>query len=560
MRPRLRFAAVVLLLASLFASSQPALSQPPVKIVSAVSITEIGGIGSTVKAKPAKLNASASRKYQWLLNGAVLPGKTKTSIKLISSYQNKSLAVRETVKFGSGRVLKSTSQPFLVGVLQTFGSMSIDFSDGTKTALRAILPATTPQATSFGYAWKVSPDFGVNGTNQEFTLQDSYYGKTVSVTVTMNRTGFAPLVVTSEPFSISESSLGTLQATGQLRIGFSNTSPSTLKAIIPATTPRATSYSYSWSLSQDTGVTGAGQEFAILKSYYGQSATVTVTYNRAGYGSLTRTSNPFLIPELTTGDQVLLWSQEFDDVAASAAESKYWSNDIGDGCGVGNCGWGNGERQWYTSNKGLQDGNGNFAITATKGGSNNNCYYGGKCEWESAKLTTKGKIGFKYGRVEARIKGAAGQGPWPAFWMLGANYREVPGQSTDWPFCGEIDIFEAIGANPNYNYGTPHSPTQHSGGQGYTGGNSLAYHNYAIDWSENKIAWLIDGVQFYQITKDVDYANAFYPFNQEFYVIVNMAIGGGFGGSVDPSLTSATMNIDWIRYYSVGGVGQVFNH
>jgi len=459
-----KVAVAALILLSL--TPQPAISASAPKVVTPISISNSAGIGATIKLKPAKLNAVATRKYQWLLDGSILKGKTQSSIKLVSRYQGKALSVLETDKFKNGRVLKSTSQSIRVGVLQTAGTVRISFTDSSNTALKATIPASNPRATSYGYEWSLNPEVFLDGLSPQLPILNTYIGKTASVKITYYRDGFEPVVVNSEPF------------------------------IIPVPSP------------------------------------VTET---------------------------LLWSQEFNGAASARADSAFWSNDIGDGCSVGNCGWGNGERQWYNTAKGLQDGDGNFAITATKGQSLNNCYYG-SCEWESAKLTTKGKIGFKYGRIEARIKGAAGQGPWPAFWMLGANYREVPGQSTDWPFCGEIDIFEAIGSNPNYNYGTPHSPTQHTGGQGYTGGNSLAYHTYAIDWAENKISWLIDGVEFYQITKAADYANDFYPFNQEFYVIVNMAIGGGFGGYVDPNLNSATMNIDWIRYYKVGNVGQVYNH
>jgi beta-glucanase (GH16 family) len=252
----------------------------------------------------------------------------------------------------------------------------------------------------------------------------------------------------------------------------------------------------------------------------------------------------------------LLWSQEFNGGANSVADTSAWSNDLGDGSIFGNPGWGNSELQYYTNDSARLDGAGNLAITATKTSSGYSCYIG-TCYWKSAKLTTKQKVGFKFGYLETRLKSPAGAGMWPAVWMLGANLTENGG-SVPWPDAGEIDIYEGKGSAPFTVWGTPHNRNIHSGGT-ITSSTSLTenYHTYAINWSQDRIQWYFDGQLFHEF-KATDPGAQPYPFNLEFYLILNLALGGGFGGPVDQALTTGTMSIDYIRFYSNDGVGQVF--
>ena len=257
-----------------------------------------------------------------------------------------------------------------------------------------------------------------------------------------------------------------------------------------------------------------------------------------------------------TGTKVLLWSQEFNGGANTVADPSAWSNDLGDGSIFNNPGWGNNELQFYTNDAARLDGAGNLAITATKGTTGTSCYLG-TCYWKSAKLTTKQKVGFKYGYLETRLKAPAGAGMWPAVWMLGANITENGG-SVPWPDSGEIDIYEGKGSAPFTVWGTPHNRNIHSGGT-ITSSTSLTenFHTYAINWSQDRIQWYFNGVLFHEF-KATDPGAQPYPFNLEFYLILNLAIGGGFGGAVDPALTTGTLSIDYIRFYSNDGVGQVF--
>ena len=254
----------------------------------------------------------------------------------------------------------------------------------------------------------------------------------------------------------------------------------------------------------------------------------------------------------------LLWAEEFDQSAGTSVNPSYWSHDIGDGTAAGIPGWGNQEREYYLESSVAQDGNSNLVIRAKKMPSDNeyDCYYGTPAEWTSGKITTYKKVGFKYGRLEARLKMPKGVGTWPAFWMLGMNIAEET-----WPGCGEIDIFEGKGVDPRAVYGTLHGP-------GYFGekphGKIIQaekdlcddFNVFAIEWSENKISWFMNDDCFFSATAE-DVAPNKWVYNQEFYLILNLAMGGQFTGAIDSELQDAELVIDWIRFYSINGVGQV---
>jgi beta-glucanase (GH16 family) len=272
------------------------------------------------------------------------------------------------------------------------------------------------------------------------------------------------------------------------------------------------------------------------------------------------------MPATSADTKKLLWSQEFNSKAGTAVSKTFWNYDIGDGTESGIPGWGNGEREYYIPEALKHDGKGSLVVTATKMPVPANgqvsaknpylCYYGTACEWTSGKITTLGKVGFMYGRIEARIKMPKGVGMWPAFWMLGTDIKSNP-----WPACGEIDIIEAKGAAPKNVYGTVHGPG-YSGGEGIGGLTTLKSFNYsgfnvyAIEWKPDQIRWLVNDKVYFTLNK-ADVGAKEWVFNKEFYIVLNVAVGGYFTGDIDPDLTKGAMYIDYIRAYSLNGVGKV---
>lgn len=257
--------------------------------------------------------------------------------------------------------------------------------------------------------------------------------------------------------------------------------------------------------------------------------TFTVKVTAKGTGNTTATKTVSVTVTVTSTDPVLIWSDEFN--TDGLPDPNKWGYDLGAG------GWGNNEAQYYTSRA---DNavviNGALKITLKK-----ESYSGSN--YTSARLLTKDRFSFKYGKVEARIKLPAGGGTWPAFWMLGSNIGAV-----GWPACGEIDIMEHIGNNLNTIYGTLHYP-------GRSGGNAngstrlinnatTEFHVYTLEWSASEIKMLVDGQQVHAVAN-----NNSIPFNHNFFLICNVAMGGNFGGAIDPNITSASMEIDYIRVY-----------
>jgi len=228
----------------------------------------------------------------------------------------------------------------------------------------------------------------------------------------------------------------------------------------------------------------------------------------------------------------LVWEENFN---GKALNEKSWNFEVGDGCP--NCGFGNNERQLYTKdNHRLADGK--LVITAKKDGD----------KYTSTRITTQGKKEFKYGRFEARAKLPVGQGIWPAFWMLGQNIK-----TAGWPKCGEIDILEYIGREPDMVFTSLHTQDSH--------GNTIntkktkfedieeGFHVYAAEWDKDKIAFFVDDRLVYTFApenKTVDN----WPFQQPFYIIINMAVGGNFGGpEVDDKIFPQEFIIDYVRVY-----------
>lgn len=232
----------------------------------------------------------------------------------------------------------------------------------------------------------------------------------------------------------------------------------------------------------------------------------------------------------------LYWAEEFDGAELSP---EYWNFKVGDGCPE-NCGWGNDESQIYTSsNHRIEDGN--LIITAAKTDS----------AYTSTRITTQGKMEFQYGRLEARAKLPTGQGVWPAIWLLGSNIGEV-----GWPLCGEIDILEYVGKEPGRVFTTLH--TQDSYGNSVNTrktpieGIEEGYHIYEMEWDPNQIQFFVDGTLVYTFAPE-ERTEEIWPFDQPFYLIINMAIGGKFGGpEIDDSIFPQEFAIDYVRIYKQG--------
>lgn len=211
-----------------------------------------------------------------------------------------------------------------------------------------------------------------------------------------------------------------------------------------------------------------------------------------------------------------------------------WSYEEGDGC-PDLCGWGNNERQIYSRDY-IQVEDGKLVIEAVKRGDG---YFSGK-------INTKNKFDFQYGTIEVRLKLPAGHGIWPAVWMLGTNIDEV-----GWPRSGEIDIMEYVGREPNTIYSSLHTPASH----GDTENSQVTvienieegYHTFKTVWSEMDVQYFIDGEHVYTFTPKV-YDDANFPFRHPFYILINMAIGGNFGGpDVDDAIFPAKFYVDYIK-------------
>ena len=242
----------------------------------------------------------------------------------------------------------------------------------------------------------------------------------------------------------------------------------------------------------------------------------------------------FSISILASGQEtnLVIFEEHFN---GTQLNESYWNYELGDGCPK-LCGWGNNERQLYTKEN-VTVNNGFLTITATKN----------DAKYQSGRITTKQKVEFQYRTIEVRAKLPIGKGLWPAIWMLGSNFSQV-----GWPNCGEIDIMEHKGSQ----LGTVHSSLHN----GTSYGNTIhtkkitvenadnEFHNYNALWSNEKIEFSIDGSLFYTYQPEVK-NSASWPYDNDFFLILNIAMGGGFGGSIDSNFTKSSMEIDYIRIY-----------
>lgn len=238
----------------------------------------------------------------------------------------------------------------------------------------------------------------------------------------------------------------------------------------------------------------------------------------------------------------LLWSDEFN--YTGAPDSTRWTYDLGNGC-PNNCGFGNEELQHYTNQpENVRVDGEKLIIEAHKVAGQDSAY-------TSTRIKTKGKATWKYAYVEVRAKLPEGRGTWPAIWMLPDTLRYG-----GWPASGEIDIMEHVGYDPAVVHGTVHTSSfNHKigtqvGKQHQVKDFSEAYHRYAVNWTEDQVEFIIDD-KVYHTFKNNGSGYKAWPFDHPFHLILNIAVGGGWGGQkgVDPAIWPQRMEVDYVRVY-----------
>lgn len=236
-------------------------------------------------------------------------------------------------------------------------------------------------------------------------------------------------------------------------------------------------------------------------------------------------------------DYKLVWSDEFDYEGKPNPEK--W------GYECGGHGWGNNESQYYSDrieNAYVKDGQ--LHIQALKEEYEKNSY-------TSARLSTYGIASWQYGKIVVRAKLPKGKGTWPAIWMLSNGIREGVG----WPLCGEIDIMEHVGKDQDMIHFSLHSKNHnHKINTQLTkflpiDRVSESFHDYAIEWTEDKIEFLVDDVPHACFNKGTKETVEDWPFDQPFYLILNVAVGGFWGGKIDDQMLPQEMRIEFVRVY-----------
>lgn len=274
---------------------------------------------------------------------------------------------------------------------------------------------------------------------------------------------------------------------------------------------------------------------------------------------LLSSTTPLILASFHTLGQSCLPVVWEDDFSQSSLDTGSWEVQTGDGCdqGAGMCGWGNSELQNYQADN-LTLANGVLTIEARKERIKSTQYTSGRIR--TANMPNSGEWAF--GRFEARMKFPDGQGMWPAFWMLPTD----PAQG--WPMSGEIDIFESVGQSANTAYGTIHygqpwPDNAHQGGQiiMQPGKWSDDFHTYAVEWEQDEIRWYVDNM-LYSVKTIADVAPEDWPFDgrNNFHFILNLAVGGTWGGTVDDSVLPQQMHVDFVRVLSGSQPGFTGNH
>ena len=243
--------------------------------------------------------------------------------------------------------------------------------------------------------------------------------------------------------------------------------------------------------------------------------------------------------------ETLVWSDEFD--VDGSPDGEKWTYDLGDGC-PDLCGWGNNEAQYYTNrSENVIVDDGLLKINLKREN------YEGKL-YTSTRMLTQGKYKFKYGKLEVKAKLPSGGGTWPAIWLLGKNINEDGAYwdnegfgTTSWPWCGEIDIMEPNVAKTEI-LGTWH--WDNGGGYQFNSKSvvtnntdtSQNFYNYILEWNP-------DSMKIYMNNILINEMPTVTPFDEEFFILLNVAMGGSLGGNIDNGFTNDIMEIDYVRIY-----------
>lgn len=274
---------------------------------------------------------------------------------------------------------------------------------------------------------------------------------------------------------------------------------------------------------------------AVVASVACQESSLEPKKNRGGSGTTP--------PAEEEVERKLVWSDEFDK--DGAPDPTKWNYDLGNGC-PNNCYWGNNELQYYTNEtNNVRVENGMLIIEAHKEARDDRSY-------TSTRIISKGKGDWTYGKFEIRAKLPKGKGTWPAIWMLSTEWKYG-----GWPASGEIDIMEHVGYDPGVIHGTIHTEKyNHIKGTQKEGKKTVSnaqdeFHVYGIDWTKDKMSFLIDDKAYYTVTRDKNEDFTGWPFDQKFHLLMNIAVGGNWGGAqgVDESIWPQKMEVDYVRVY-----------
>jgi len=279
-------------------------------------------------------------------------------------------------------------------------------------------------------------------------------------------------------------------------------------------------------------------------------STTTVLACCLGCGcSADRLAIPTAPPPPSPAGWTLVWSDEFSGPDGSAPDPSKWTYD------TGGKGWGNTELECYTNRlQNAQINGGNLVITAQQENAPFVCSDGSTNSYTSARLKTQGLFSQAYGRFEARIKVSAGQGMWPAFWMLGKDIT-----TAGWPTCGEIDIMENIGKEPGTVHGSLHGPSTTTRTSDATSiftlpaGQAFAddFHLFAVEWERGVVRFYVDSNLYATFTESQWPAGGTWVFDHSFFIILNVAVGGNWPGSPDSTTVFPRhLLVDYVRVYT----------
>ncbi|MEY4079309.1 MAG: hypothetical protein RIS80_1078 [Actinomycetota bacterium] len=442
-----------------------------------------------------------------------------------------------------------TAAPASAVTIKVTSAPAINKYGTVGTKLTASVAKFNVKTTKVSWQWFYNGKAISKATANTYVIKSTQKTGTIKAVETV-MIGSVKKVLTSNVLTI-----GKMWVSGKATLAYTDGGQTAVSIAAPQVLPQPASVTYGWLRDNFDILSDGAATRTIGVADRGATLAGKVVFKApAGYTDATLLTNDIDVASVARTYETV-WSDEFDGLDGATANLNYWHGENGDGRAFGNRGWGNNERQWYLFENATMDGNGSLNILATRQGADQTrCYYG-PCEWYSSKIVTKDQVGFLYGRLEARIKGAPGNGSWGAFWTLGADI-----DTKLWPWCGEIDVTELVGKMPNKVLGYSHGPVSYGGGRGNTldvaEDWSNAYHTYAVDWLPDQITWYVDGVKYGVVSKiDRDWA-----FDHEHYIILNLAMGGNLGGEIDANLSNTTMSVDWVRFSKINGVGEVIIH